>query len=164
MRVGVPVGIFLAAFVFLESGLLVGALVAFVVLSAFYGVVMSRRMSRFWPAANELSADDRVALVRAARRGQDIPDARLAPAVVEYAEGLREARAQTRKYRWVAWLGAAAFLALAVVDCFLGPPRVTLVSWLFVAFFAIELFWWPKRQDQLLANAERAERSAVRSQ
>jgi hypothetical protein len=31
-------------------------------------IVMARRMDRFWPAARDLSAGDRVAAVRAARR------------------------------------------------------------------------------------------------
>ena len=66
--VGVPVGIFLAALVFAESGVMLGAVVAFVVISTFNGVVMARRMDRFWPAARDLSAGDRVAAVRAARR------------------------------------------------------------------------------------------------
>jgi hypothetical protein len=161
--VGVPVGIFLAALVFAESGILLGALVAFVVLSTFYGIVMARRMSRFWPAANDLSGGDRVAVVRAARSGRDIDAARLGPAAIEYASGLREARKQARRYHWVVWLCAAVVLALAVYDSFFGTVRLAVVSWLFVAFFAIELFWWPRRQNQLLSNAERTETLARRA-
>jgi Flp pilus assembly protein TadB len=162
VTIGVPVGLFLAALVFGESGSVLGALVAFVVLSVFYGAVMARRMSRFWPVARDLSADDRVAVVRRTRRGSFRGDARLAQAVIAYTGGLREAHAQARKYRWVVWLCAAAVLVLAVVDSVVGPFRVALVSWLFVGFFVIELSWWPRRQDQLLANAQLAERSARR--
>lgn len=161
--IGIPVGIFLAALVFAESGLVVGALVAFVVLSTFYGIMMARRMSKFWPAAKDLSGGDRVAVVRAARRGQDIDDTRLAPAALDYVVGLREARAQARQWHWAVWLGAAAVLVFAVVDSLSGTLRVAAVSWLFVAFFIVELFWWPGRQDRLLANAERTEGSARRA-
>jgi hypothetical protein len=161
--VGVPVGIFLAALVFAESGVMLGAVVAFVVISTFNGVVMARRMDRFWPAARDLSAGDRVAAVRAARRGQDIDQARLASAAIQYAGGLRKAYEQARRWRWFIWLAAAAMLVLAVLDSISGPPRTAVVSWLFVVFFAVEIFWWPLAQDRLLANAERTAESARRA-
>jgi hypothetical protein len=161
--VGVPVGIFLAALVFAESGVMLGAVVAFVVISIFNGVVMARRMDRFWPAARDLSAGDRVAAVRAARRGQDIDQARLASAAIQYAGGLRKACEQARRWRWFVWLAAAAMLVLAVLDSISGPPRTAVVSWLFVVFFAVEIFWWPLARDRLLANAERTAESARRA-
>jgi hypothetical protein len=119
--VGVPVGVFLAALVFAESGLMLGAVVAFVVISVFYGIVMARRMSQFWPAAKDLSGGDRVAVARAARRGRDIHDARLAAAAIEYGGGLRAVRAQARRWQRVVWLGAASSLVLAVLDSISGP-------------------------------------------
>jgi hypothetical protein len=161
--VGVPVGVFLAALVFAESASVLGALVAFVVLSVFYGILASRRMSRLWPSAGDLSGGDRVAAVRISRAGKEVGEPRLAAAVIDYTNGLREARSQARSRRWVVWLGAAAVLVLAVIDSTLGPVRLAVVSWLFVAFFVIELFWWPRRVDRLLARAERAERSAHRA-
>ena len=160
--VGIPVGIFLAALVFAESGIMLGALVAFVVLSAFNGIMMARRMGNAWPAANELSPAQRVAVSAAVRRGREIDDARLAPAAIGYIGALRGARDRSRRLRWVMWLGAAAVLALAVWDTYTGTPRLAAVSWLFVVFFAVEIVWWPRIQDRLIANAERAERSARR--
>jgi hypothetical protein len=161
--VGVPVGIFLAALVFAESGVLVGALVAFVVISIFNGIMMARRMGRAWPAAVDLSPDERVAVSSAARRGHRIDEARLAPAAVEYVGALRTARAQARRWQWMVWLGGAAVLVLAVIDSVYATPRMAAVSWLFVVFFAVEIFWWPRAQDRLLANAERAEESACQA-
>jgi hypothetical protein len=143
--VGVPVGAFLAALVFAESGLMLGAAVTFVVISIFYGIVMAWRMSQFWPAARDLSGADRVAVALAARRGRAIEDARLAPAAIEYGGGLRAAREQGRRWQWMVWLGAVA------------------VSWLFVVFFAVEIFWWPRAQNRLLVNAERTGESARRA-
>ena len=60
---GVPAGIFLAALVFAESGLTLGALVGFVVTGFFNGIMMARRMGKAWPAATDLSPGDRVAVV-----------------------------------------------------------------------------------------------------
>jgi hypothetical protein len=160
--VGVPVGILLAALVFAESGVMLGALVAFATISVFNGIVVARRMGKAWPAANELSPGDRFAVSAAARRGRLIDDARLAPAAIAYVAVLRDAREQSRRLRWLVWLCAAAVLALAVFDTYTATPRVAAVSWFFVVFFAIEIFLWPRIQDRLLANAERTEQSARR--
>jgi hypothetical protein len=56
-----------------------------------------------------------------------------------------------------------AMLVLAVLDSISGPPRTAVVSWLFVVFFAVEIFWWPLAQDRLLANAERTGELARRA-
>jgi hypothetical protein len=160
---GVPVGIFLAALVFAESGVWLGTLVAFVVLAIFNGIMMARRMAKAWPAAADLSPAERVEVSSAARRGHRIEDERLAPAAVEYVGALRNARAQARRWQWVAWLGGAAMLVLAVIDSLFATPRVAAVSWAVVVFFAVEIFWWPRVQDRLMANAEHTEESACRA-
>ncbi len=153
----------MAVLVFAESGLLPGALVVFVVISVFNGIMMSRRMSKSWPAAGDLSPDERVAVSSAARRGRRIDDARLAPAAIEYVGALRNARAHARHRQWLVWLGGAAVLVLAVIDSLLATPRIAAVSWLIVVFFAVEIFWWPRAQNRLVANAERAGESACRA-
>ncbi|OBF92082.1 hypothetical protein A5791_14530 [Mycobacterium sp. 852002-51163_SCH5372311] len=160
--VGVPVGIFLAALVFAESGVLLGALVAFVVIGVFNGIVVSRRMSKAWPAADELNPAERVAVCAAVRRGRQIDDPRLAPAALAYVGALRTAREQSRRVQWVFWPCAAVVLVLAVFDTYTATTRLAVVSWLFVVFFAVEIFWWPRIQDRLLANAERTAQSASR--
>ena len=50
----------------------------------------------------------------------------------------------------------------AIADTIFSPAREAAVSWLYFVFFPIEIWWWPRRQAQLLANAERAEESARR--
>jgi hypothetical protein len=160
--VGIPVGILLAALAFAESGVMLGAVVVFVVISVLNGIMVSRRMSKAWPAAEELTPTERVAVSAAARGGRPIGDARLAPAAVAYVGALRAAREQSRRVRWVFWPCAAVVLALAVFDTYTATTRLAVVSWLFVAFFAIEIFWWPRIQDRLLANAERTEQSTQR--
>jgi Flp pilus assembly protein TadB len=84
----------------------------------------------------------------------------LALGVVEYGAGLREAREEARlSQRLVAFFAGLA-LAVALIDSFTQPLRTALVSWLIVAVLLLELAWWPQKRDHLLANAERAERSA----
>lgn len=158
--VGVPIGIFLAALVFAESGVLLGALVVFVVIGIFSGVTMARQMGRAWPAGTGLSPDERVAVSSAVRRGHRIVEARLATPAIEYAGALRDAGQQVRHRQWLAWLGGSAVLVFAVIDSFFATPRIVAVSWLIVVFFAVEILWWPRARDRLLANAERAGESA----
>lgn len=157
---GLAVGVFSGALVFAESGSVLGALIVVAVISPFYGIVMARRMTRFWPSAKELSGEDRVAVARAARRGETIGETHLAPSVIEYSGGLRQAHRQARRYRWVVWLfGAVAFI-FALTDSFFGPVRLALVSWVVVGCLAVELLWWPRKQAHISFNAERAENSA----
>ena len=149
-------GIFFGVLGLAESGSVV-ALVAIAVLGPFvFGIPMARRMARYWPGAKKLSSADRVAVVRATRRGQNIGEARLADAVIEYGTGLREAQEQACRYRWVVPLVAAVSLILALTDSFFGSMRLALVSWLWVAIVVAELVWWPKKQADLLSHAERA--------
>lgn len=160
VSVGLPVGICLGALVLAESGSWLAGALAVVVLSPLYGVRSARRMTRFWPGARELAAADRVAVVRAARRGERVGEPGLALGVVEYGAGLREAREEARLSQRLVVLFAGLALAVALIDSFTQPLRTALVSWLIVAVLLLELAWWPQKRDHLLANAERAERSA----
>ena len=157
VSVGLAVGIFFGALGFAESGSVV-ALVALVALGPFvFGIPMARRMASFWPGAKMLSGADRVAVVRATRRGHNIGETCRAHAVIEYSSGLREAHDQARRYRWMVPVVAALSLILALTDSFFGSIRLALVSWLWVAIIVVELLWWPGKRADLLSNAERAE-------
>lgn len=157
---GLIAGVLLSALSFADSGLWLSSLIALVVLIPLYGILMARRMRRFWPGAKELTGADRVAVARAARRGEEIGDARLAPAVISYSDGFRAAYEQARLHRWALWLIIVVSVIVAVLDCFISPIRSAVVSWLFVAFLGVELWWWPKKQARLVANAERVATAA----
>ncbi|KUM95990.1 hypothetical protein AQI88_14125 [Streptomyces cellostaticus] len=163
MSIGLLAGVLFGAFVLAESGSWVGAVAALLVLGPFYGIRAARRMGRAWPGARDLAPADRTAVVRATRRGEDIGDARLAPAVIDYCDGLRKAREQDRLFPLVVLLLTGLAVALAVIDTLSGSTRQAWVSWLFVLFFLVELTWWPRKQAQLMSHAERAERSARRA-
>jgi hypothetical protein len=154
---GLPVGFFFGALGFAESGSVVALLALIVLGPLVYGIPMARRMTRFWPEAKMVSGADRVAVVRASRRGEDIGEARLAHAVIDYGSGLRAASAQARRFWVVVPVVAAVSLILAVTDSVFGPIRLALVSWLWVALVLIEMFWWPRRLTCLLANTARAD-------
>ncbi|MFH8770312.1 hypothetical protein ACIF83_11440 [Streptomyces sp. NPDC085866] len=160
MIIGLSAGVFFGAFVLAESESWVGAAAAVLVLGPFYGIRVARRMGRVWPGAEDLDPADRAAVVRAARRGEDIGDARLAPAVVDYCNGLRTAREHDRLLLWVALVLTGLAVALALIDTFSGSTREAWVSWLFVLFFLVELTWWPRRKARVMSRAEQAERLA----
>jgi uncharacterized membrane protein len=156
---GAALGVVTGLLALFGSNSLLAFVIAFVVITMVYGGLTARRMNKLWPGAKALSPPDRVAVVRAARAGADVGDSRLAPAVIEYGRALKAA-ADRRLWRWlIAVLGVVA-LVTAILDTLYSPVREWVVSWLYFAFFPIEAWWWPRRQSQLLANAERAEESA----
>ena len=156
VTVGVIAGLFFGALALLDSGFLLSGVIVFVILSVAWGIVMARRMGRHWPGARDLTGKQRVAVVRAARRGERISDPRLAQAVIDYRDGLRAAAEHGRLFRWLIWLVLAVAAATAVWDTVAGSVRNGVASCIYLALLLIEVFWWPKRQEQLLSNADRA--------
>jgi hypothetical protein len=130
--------------------------IVLVVVGAFYGIWMARRMARYWPGAKQLSGDERVTVVRAARRGERIDNARLAQAVVDYSSGMHAAAERARPFRWLLPLVLVVSLGTAVWDAVYGSWGNAAASAIYLALLLIELFWWPKRRDELLANGDRA--------
>ncbi|MDT5175710.1 MAG: hypothetical protein QOG37_2961 [Mycobacterium sp.] len=153
---GGAVGIALGAMSWLDSGFLLSGVVVLVVVGAFYGIWMARRMARYWPGAKRLSGDERVTVVRAARRGERIDNARLAQAVVDYSSGMHAAAERARPFRWLLPLVLVVSLGTAVWDAVYGSWGNAAASAIYLALLLIELFWWPKRRDELLANGDRA--------
>jgi hypothetical protein len=160
MMVGGAAGIFLGALAWIDSGFLLAGLIVFVIIGAFYGIWMPRRMARYWPGAKQLNGTDRVTVVRAARRGERIDDARLAHGVVDYSNGLHAAADQARPLRWVLVFVLCVAVATAAWDAAFGSWGNAVASFIYLVLLLIELFWWPKRQVQLLANADRAKEMA----
>ena len=113
-------------------------------------------MARYWPGAKQLSGQDRVTVVRAARRGERIGDPRLTQAVVDYSQGLRAAAEEARPFRWLVPLVLVVAVATAVWDAVYGSWGNVVASGIYFVAFLVELFWWPKWRDGLLANADRA--------
>jgi len=155
-------GVFFRALALLDSGTPLAAAIVFVVLGTGYGIWTPRRMARYWPGARELTGAERVTGVRAARRGELVGDSRLAGSVVEYSRHLHAAAEEARPYRWLVWFVLAVAVVSALWDPVAGSTRDAVASCVYVVLLAIELFWWPNRQAQLLSNADRAAEAARR--
>ena len=154
--IGGSIGIALGALAWIDSGFpWIGGIVL-VAIGVVYGIWMPRRMTRYWPGAKDLSGDDRVAVVRTARRGERIADARLAQAVVDYSAGMRAAAQQARPFRWVLPVVLVVGVGTAGWDAVFGTWGNAVASFIYLVALLIEVFWWPRKRDQLLANADRA--------
>jgi hypothetical protein len=161
LTIGAIAGICLGAMAWLDSGFLLSGVMVLAITGLVCGIVMPRRMARYWPGARQLSGDDRVTVVRAARRGERIGDARLARAVIDYSEGMRAAAENARPFRWVLPLVLVVAVGTAAWDAVFGSWGNAVASAIYLVLLAIELYWWPKRQAELLANAARAADIAV---
>jgi hypothetical protein len=156
LTVGPAVGIPLGALAWLDSGFLLSAVIVLVIIGVFFGIWMPRRMARYWPGAKQLTGDERVAVVHATRRGERIGDARLASAVIDYSRGVHAAAEKARPFRWLLIFILVVAVGTAVWDAVYGSWGNAVASGIYLVLLLIELFWWPKRQEQLLANADRA--------
>ncbi|OBI83584.1 hypothetical protein [Mycobacterium sp. E740] len=156
LMTGGAVGLCVGALAWLDSGFVITGVIVTVVVGTFYGVWMARRMARYWPGADTLSADDRVAVARATRRGQRLADARLSGAAADYARGMKAAAEEARPLRWLLMLVLIVAVAAAVADAVFGSWGNAVVSVVYLAALLAEMFWWPRQQARLLANAHAA--------
>ncbi|CRZ14582.1 hypothetical protein [Mycolicibacterium neworleansense] len=154
--VGVGVGLVLGLLAWLDSGFWVSAVLVLVIVGTFYGTFMARRMARYWPMSKQLTGPDRVAIVRAARAGQPIDDPRWVEAARDYGRGVHAAAEAARPFRWLLPLVLVVAAASALWDAAFGSVGNVVVSVVYLAALAAEVFWWPKRQAQLLANVRQA--------
>ena len=164
MTVGGAVGIALAALAWIDSGFLLSAVIVLVITGVFYGIWMHRRMSRYWPGARDLTGEQRVVVARTARRGERIGDVGLAQAVIDYSRGMHEAVEKARPFRWLVPLVLVVAVATAIWDGVFGTWGNAVASGIYIVLLLVELFWWPKRQEQLMANADRAAEMAAAMQ
>lgn len=163
LTAGGAVGLCAGALAWLDSGFLISGVIVLVVVGTFYGVWMARRMARYWPGANDLSGEQRVAVVRAVRRGEPIDDARLSQPVIDYSHALHAAAETGRWLRWLLIFVLVVAVGTAVWDSVYGSWGNTVASGIYLVALVVEVFWMPKWQAQLLANADRAADTVPRS-
>jgi hypothetical protein len=156
VTVGAAAGLFFGGLALLDSGIVLSGVVVFILLGSGWGIVMDCRMTRYWPGARDLTGDQRVTVVRAARRGQRIAHPRLASAVTDYRDALHGAADNARPFRWLIWLVLAVAAAMAIWDTVSGSARDAVASCVYLALLVIEVTWWPTLQERLLTNADRA--------
>ena len=76
--------------------------------------------------------------------------------VIDYANGLHAAAENARPFRWLVPIVLVVGIATAAWDAVFGTWGNAIASAIYLVLLLLELFWWPKRQRQLLANADHA--------
>jgi O-antigen/teichoic acid export membrane protein len=158
LTTGVVVGICVGVLAWLDSGFWISGVVVFVVVGTLYGVWMARRMTRYWPGAQDLTGEERMKVARAVRRGEPVDDDRLSQPVLDYSRGLHEAAETARWLRWVLIVVLVVAVGTAVWDAVYGSWGSLVASAIYLAALVVEVFWMPKWQARLLSNAEEAVR------
>ena len=92
---------------------------------------------------------------RRPRRPSDLRS-RLAQSVVDYRNGLHAAAEDARPFRWLLPIVLVVGVVTAAWDAVFGTWGNAIASAIYLVMLLVELFWWPKRQRQLLDNADRA--------
>jgi xanthine/uracil permease len=138
-----------------ERSLLVGLM-----FGVIFGVVMAVvRWSR-WKTARRLSSSDRRVVARSISKGEPVNDRRLAQAVVEYAQVVRDTHDHERRYGWTLWIWATLTLILAVAETASGTTREATVLWGLVVFWIIFIATKQRRDRKTILRTARAEQAA----
>jgi hypothetical protein len=141
----------------------VGAAIGGVVAGAGFGTVMagSRYAGGLFPIREllEFPPSDRVAVLRAVRRGEPVSDPRLAPSVLAFAKSVMASvrRQQAPLWRWMVFAFAALELVFAVAKTSTGRVWQAVFFWAAtVMFFGVG--WTVPRA--LARQREKAEAAA----
>ena len=70
--------------------------------------------------------------------------------VIDYNKGMHVAAEDGRPFRWVIPVILVVSIETAVWDGLFGTWGNAVASAIYLVLFLIELFWWPKKQAQLL--------------
>ncbi len=98
-----------------------------------------------------------MAVARAVRSGERLDGSRSAAAVVDYSRGIQSAATSlaTAAVRLLVRVLVVA-VPTALWDAVFGSVGNAVASAVYLALLVAEIWWWPPRRAQLLANADRA--------
>ncbi len=101
---GLPFGILGGGSVWAISGSATQAVAGGLVSGVIHGSFLAVTRWHAWPRGGQLSSPDRVAVMRAVQRGERVPDPRLAPEVLAYAQVIACAAERGQRQRWMLWV------------------------------------------------------------
>jgi hypothetical protein len=163
MLIGAPAGAAFGFAQFLANRSSVGgAIFGGIFFALFFGAAMARILWKRWPGAKDLSSTDRVTVSRVVRRGENIDDPRLAPAVLDYAAVVSRTQKREHRDRWVLWIFAGLTLILAMGETLVGPTRGAVFWWVLVVLWVGLLVWLPRKRARTLSHASQAATAASR--
>jgi hypothetical protein len=148
--------------VFSGRASIAGLLFATLYGTLLFGGTMAFVLWKRWPDARRLDPDDRVAIVRAVRRGTSVENERQARALLDYRMAFERATKRDERFAWTLFVYPILAVALLIGEVGWGSVRhaavmlVVLVSWI------VLLVRRPERRATRRRNAEEAERLARR--
>lgn len=157
---GLGFGGYMGLFYFVEFGSIASAIPGGLLFAAIFGPFGAHSQWKSWTGARELSSKDRMAVIRSVRRGQDISNARLAQAVLDYADAIRRTENRAHNSQWVLWIFLGLGVIVGITNVLNGPVRMTIATWSTVILLAGVLVWQPWNRARVLANASHAESAA----
>ena len=107
-----------------------------------------------------LSPSDRVAVIRAVRKGEPVPDSRLAPSVLAFAKFAISEAEQEQRRRWTFFALPVLLIAVAVGLTVAGSVRLAAYLWALTAFSLMPVCLLPGRAERRLKIAGEAARLA----
>jgi hypothetical protein len=121
-------------------------------------VLIYRQQQDHWRSGWALDRSDRLAVVAAVRKGQDIADPRLASATVDFADLVRRGRLSQSGHRWILWAAVVGMAGAAVWNLFEGSD-VAALAWGAgaAALTGLIAYVIPRSERYWLHRAERAE-------
>jgi len=134
-----------------------------VITGVLFGSLMARFLARSRPeAVRELPDEDRQTVVRTVQEGATVEDARLAPAIIAYANHRRREREQLSPgvERIFCGLAALFFGYLAVTAGLDGRTAPTVWYAVLAVIVLVTVFVLPRQRERELQRADHAERSA----
>ncbi len=157
---GLPFGLVTGGSAWVFSGSVAQAVVDVLLGGAMFGGFMAVMMWRGWPRGEQLPPADRVAVIRAVQRGEQVSDPRLTPEVLAYAKVILRAADREQRQRWVLWVIAAGIVAWASVETVTGSAARLAYSWTLAVIFFGLVWWSPRRLARRHRNAANAARLA----
>ncbi len=157
---GLPFGILGGGSVWAISGSATQAVAGGLVSGVIHGSFLAVTRWHAWPRGGQLSSPDRVAVMRAVQRGERVPDPRLAPEVLAYAQVIACAAERGQRQRWMLWVFAAVTLAWAAGQTVTGLAARSAYFWALAAIFLGGVWRMPRILARRIGKAAEAARLA----
>jgi hypothetical protein len=125
-----------------------------------FGLPMAFLCWKWWPDARRLGPDDRVAIVRAVRRGTSVQSERQARALLDYRVAADKRSARDERLSWTLFVYPILALVVLVAELGWGSVRHAVVMVGVLVWWIVILIRLPEKRAQRRRNAAEAERLA----
>jgi hypothetical protein len=164
-RPGLVHGLFFTTFFFVvllddEGRRIFAQLIGAIAGGLLVGIWTATDARRRWPAGRDLDAKERTAVVGLVAQGEGPQDARLAPAVIEFAEMELKATERSDREHWLAIPASVVSAGWACFEAARGHVGAAVFLWALTVFVAVGMARRSTVNARRRLNAERSEAAA----